>query len=161
MSWMISDEVGEGLTLGRLEKMAVGQQPALRRAAVELRAAEVGGQQHRLHALLGAGHDAAELPPVAAELAELHQFVVGDVAQAGIRRGPVAWRRRRASLGSFFRRLPRRLANSVASAMSMRSTQGRKQSMNHSTKPTASTASWEGRGRAQQPGFDLADGTWC
>ena len=74
-------EVGEGPTLGRLETVSVGQQPALGRGAVELRTAEIGGQQDGLHELLGAGQDAAELSPVSAELAELHQFVVGDVAQ--------------------------------------------------------------------------------
>ena len=52
------------------------------------------------------------------------------------------------SLKSVFRRLPRRLASSVASAMSIRSTHGRKRSMNHSTNGQASTARWTGRGRA-------------
>ena len=55
MSWTMSGEVGEGLALGRLEQMSVGQEPALGRGAVELRAAEVGGQEHGLHGLLGCG----------------------------------------------------------------------------------------------------------
>ena len=80
-------EVGEGLALSRLKQMAVGQQPAVRRSAVELGAAKVGGQQHRSHAMLGAGQQAAELPPVASQLAELHQFVFGDVAQGTLAAG--------------------------------------------------------------------------
>ena len=60
------------------------------------------------------------------------------------------------SLRSVFRRLPRRLANSVASAMSIRSTHGRNRSMNHSTNGQASTAIHTGPRQRQQPLFDLA-----
>ena len=62
------------------------------------------------------------------------------------------------SFQSVLRRLPRRLASSVASAMSIRSTHGRKRSMNHSTKGQASTASRTGPASGAQPGLDLARG---
>ena len=74
-------EVGEGLTLSGLETVAVGQEPALSRSAIELRATEIGGQQYRLHELFGASHDATELPPMPSELTELHELVISDIAQ--------------------------------------------------------------------------------
>ena len=53
------------------------------------------------------------------------------------------------SFQSVLRRLPRRLASSVASAMSIRWTQSRKRSMNHSTNGQASTAIQTGPGSAR------------
>ena len=78
------DEVGEGPLLDRLQEVAVRQQPALGRGAVELGAADVGRVEHALHRMLGAGQEAAQVPPVAAQLAELHQLLVGDEAQRAL-----------------------------------------------------------------------------
>ncbi len=73
--------IGERLLLDGLEEMAEGQNPFLGGGAVELRSGDVGGQEHGTHRVLGAGEQAAELMPMTAEFSELHEFVVGDVAQ--------------------------------------------------------------------------------
>ena len=104
------------------QQVTVSQQPALGAGAVELRAVQVGRVEHRLHGVLAAAEQSAELPPVPAELAELHQRRIGDEAQRTLAARQAGGRCPAASLGSFFRRLPRRLASSVASAMSIRST---------------------------------------
>ena len=76
--------VGEHLPLHRAKQMAVRQQPALSAGAVELRAMQVGGVQQRFHGVLGAADQTAQLSPVPAELAQLHQRNVGDEAQGTI-----------------------------------------------------------------------------
>ena len=70
--------------------MAVSQQPALCAGAVELGAAQVGGVEHRLHGVLAAAEQSAELPPVPAELAQLHQRGLGDEAQRTLAAGQAA-----------------------------------------------------------------------
>ena len=75
------EEVGEGLLLDGLEQMAEGQDPFLGGGPVEFRPGDVGGQEHGTHGVFGAAEEPAELVPVPAELAKLHQFVVGDVSQ--------------------------------------------------------------------------------
>lgn len=75
------DEIGEGLLLNRLQEVAVRQEPALCRSAVELGAADVGRVEHALHGMLRARQKPAQVPPVPAQLAELHQLLVGDKSQ--------------------------------------------------------------------------------
>ena len=78
------NEVGEGLLLDRLQEVAVRQQPALGGGAVELGAADIGRVEHALHGMLAAGQQTAQVPPVPAQLAELHQLLVGDEAQRAL-----------------------------------------------------------------------------
>ncbi len=78
------NEIGEGLLLDRLQQVAVREQPALGGRAVELRAANVGRIEHALHRVLAAGQQPAQVPPVPAQLAELHQLLVGDEPQRAL-----------------------------------------------------------------------------
>ena len=75
------EKVDERLLLNRLEEMTEGQNPFLSGGTIEFRTGDVGGQEHGTHGVFGAAEEAAELMPVPAELAKLHEFVVGDVTQ--------------------------------------------------------------------------------
>ena len=66
------------------KRSRLAKQPALGRGAVELRAADVGRVEHALHGVLGAGQEPAQVPPVPAQLAELHQLLVGDESQRAL-----------------------------------------------------------------------------
>ena len=98
-----------------------------------------------LHGMLAAGQEAAQLPPVPAELAELHQLLVGDESQralaAGQPRGDVQ--------GVVAVVLPP-LAAAVGQFGGVGDVDAidarRKRSMNHSTKGQASTAIHAGPG---------------
>lgn len=74
-------QVAESLALNVLKQVAVGQQPLLGAGAVEFGTAKVGGQEHGLHRVLGAGQGAGQMAPVTAELAKLHRRLIGDPAQ--------------------------------------------------------------------------------
>ncbi len=73
--------VAERFSLGGMQQVAEGEQPAMGADGIELRAVQVGRVEHRLHGMLGAGEEPAELPPVASQFAELHQLRIGDKAQ--------------------------------------------------------------------------------
>ena len=75
------NKVREGILLHWFEQVAVGQKPSLGAGAVELRPANVGSIEHTLHGMLGAREQATEVSPVASQLPQLHQLVVGDVPQ--------------------------------------------------------------------------------
>ena len=75
------DEVGKGVALGRLEQMSVSQEPAMCSGGVALGSADIGRVEDGFHAVFGAAEQSAKLPPVPAELPQLHQFVIGDESQ--------------------------------------------------------------------------------
>ena len=75
------EEVDERLLLNRLEEITSGQNPLLCGGAVEFGTSDVRGQKHRSHRVLGTRQEPAELMPVPAEFAKLHELVVGDVSQ--------------------------------------------------------------------------------
>ncbi|MEO2048851.1 MAG: hypothetical protein ABGX16_20025, partial [Pirellulales bacterium] len=62
------DEVGEGLLLNRLQEVTVGPQPALGAGAVEFGSTNIGRIEHRLHGMLGARQQSAQMPPVSTEV---------------------------------------------------------------------------------------------
>ena len=76
--------IAEGISLDIFEQMTIGQQPSLGGSAVDFGPANVGGVEQGFHAVFGSCQCAAEIAPVAAELAQSHQVIVGNESEGTI-----------------------------------------------------------------------------